>query len=98
MLTLNFTAKDLIKGLLNTDPDKRLAIDRVLKHPWISQHTAVPQTPLCTQGILREETENWVDVQVNAELLMDFGVAVLLCSLTVCDDYGTETVAAIYWQ
>ena len=28
-------AKDLLKGLLNKDPDKRLTIDEILKHPWI---------------------------------------------------------------
>ena len=59
-----FTAKQLIQNLLNTDPDKRFNITQVLQHPWIAQNTAVPQTPLCTTGILREEIENWVDVKV----------------------------------
>jgi len=56
-------AKSLIKSLLNTDPDKRLTIHEVLKHPWIANNLAVPQTPLATQGILREENDNWMDVQ-----------------------------------
>ncbi|XP_067947714.1 MAP kinase-activated protein kinase 2-like [Watersipora subatra] len=56
-------AKHLIQKLLNTDPDQRYNINEVLKHPWIDQNTAVPQTPLCTTGILREEIENWVDVK-----------------------------------
>ena len=28
-------AKDLIRGLLKTNPDERLKIDEVLRHPWI---------------------------------------------------------------
>ena len=30
------TAKDLIKGLLKTNPSERLTIDDILRHPWIS--------------------------------------------------------------
>lgn len=59
-----FIAKQLIQNLLNTDPDKRHNIHQVLQHPWIAQNTAVPQTPLCTTAVLKEEMENWVDVQV----------------------------------
>ena len=29
------SAKDLIRGLLKTNPDERLKIDDVLRHPWI---------------------------------------------------------------
>jgi serine/threonine protein kinase len=56
-------AKDLIKGLLKTDPDERLTIEEVLKNKWISQYTAVPQTPLKTAAVLAEDRDNWVDVQ-----------------------------------
>ena len=28
-------AKNLIHGLLNTDPQKRLSVSQVLKHPWL---------------------------------------------------------------
>jgi serine/threonine protein kinase len=31
-----FTAKDLIKGLLKTDPAQRLTIENVMKHNWIA--------------------------------------------------------------
>jgi hypothetical protein len=31
-----FSAKDLIKGLLNTDPDKRFTINEVMRSKWIS--------------------------------------------------------------
>jgi len=56
-------AKDLIKGLLKTDPDERLTIEEVLKNKWIAQYTAVPQTPLLTASVLAEDKDNWVDVQ-----------------------------------
>lgn len=29
-------AKNLIQGLLNTDPKKRLSVRRVLMHPWLA--------------------------------------------------------------
>ena len=29
-------ANDLLKGLLNKDPNKRLTIDEILKHPWLN--------------------------------------------------------------
>ena len=29
-------AKGLIRGMLNTDPQKRLTIDDVIKHKWIA--------------------------------------------------------------
>ena len=30
-------AKDLLHGLLNKDPDKRLTIDEILNHPWLKE-------------------------------------------------------------
>lgn len=56
-------AKDLIKGLLNTDPDKRLTIHHVMKSKWISEHTMVPPTPLVSVQVLREDREVWPEVQ-----------------------------------
>ncbi|KAI0233772.1 MAP kinase-activated protein kinase 2 [Lamellibrachia satsuma] len=56
-------AKDLIRGLLKTDPDERLTIDEVIKNSWIAQHTLVPQTPLLSVQVLKEDRENWSDVQ-----------------------------------
>lgn len=32
-------AKDMIRKLLVVDPDRRLDLDRILKHPWILDHT-----------------------------------------------------------
>ena len=30
-------AKDLLKGLLNKNPKKRLTIDQILNHPWLKK-------------------------------------------------------------
>jgi mitogen-activated protein kinase-activated protein kinase 2 len=56
-------AKDVIRGLLRTDPDERFTITEVTNHRWVSQATLVPQTPLVTAMVLNEENETWVDVQ-----------------------------------
>jgi serine/threonine protein kinase len=50
-------AKDLIRGCLNTNPEERLTIDQVLQTKWVSQCHTVPQTPLQTGSILKEQTE-----------------------------------------
>jgi len=55
--------KDLIKGCLKTNPEERLNIDQVIASKWVSQYDAVPPTPLLTSDILKEETEQWPDVQ-----------------------------------
>lgn len=56
-------AKDLIKGMLNVDPSKRLTIEEVMRNKWIAQYTEVPQTPLCTGRMLKEGEETWPEVQ-----------------------------------
>ncbi|XP_064488108.1 MAP kinase-activated protein kinase 2-like isoform X2 [Ornithodoros turicata] len=56
-------AKDLIRGLLRTDPTQRLNIEEVLANKWIAKYTEVPQTPLHSIRILREEGDQWPDVQ-----------------------------------
>ncbi|KAJ8930858.1 hypothetical protein NQ314_016277 [Rhamnusium bicolor] len=56
-------AKDLINGMLNIDPAKRFTIDQVMSNRWIAQYTAVPQTPLHTNKMLKEGVEMWPEVQ-----------------------------------
>jgi serine/threonine protein kinase len=56
-------AKDLIKGMLCTDPTTRLTIEQVMANRWVSKHTEVPPTPLHTKRVLKEEEETWPDVQ-----------------------------------
>ncbi|RWS24997.1 MAP kinase-activated protein kinase 2-like protein [Leptotrombidium deliense] len=56
-------AKNLIRGLLNTDPIKRITIEQLFKHPWIAKHTEVPQTPLHSIRVLKEDVDCWPEVQ-----------------------------------
>lgn len=56
-------AKELIKGMLSVDPNKRLTIEEVIRNNWISQYTNVPQTPLHTNRVLKEEEQQWPEVQ-----------------------------------
>lgn len=56
-------AKELIRGLLRTDPAQRLNIEEVLAHKWIAKYTEVPQTPLYSVRVLREEEDQWPEVQ-----------------------------------
>lgn len=75
-------AKDLIRGLLKTDPDHRLNIGQVMRHKWISDHMAVPETPLMSAKVLREEGDQWSDVQAEmtnalATLRVDYDQCVM---------------------
>ncbi|CAG5120428.1 unnamed protein product [Candidula unifasciata] len=56
-------AKDLIRGLLRTDPDKRLDIVQVMQNKWVADNTLVPPTPLMSAQVLKEEEDVWMDVQ-----------------------------------
>ncbi|CAN8017214.1 unnamed protein product [Ixodes persulcatus] len=56
-------AKDLIRGLLRTDPSQRLNIEEVLANKWIAKYTEVPQTPLYSLRVLREDCDQWPEVQ-----------------------------------
>jgi len=56
-------AKNLIRGLLKTEPMERLSIEQVMNHDWINKHQMVPATPLTTINVLREDMETWPEVQ-----------------------------------
>lgn len=56
-------AKDLIRGLLKTVPEERLSIEEVMRNKWISDNQIVPQTPLMSAQVLREEEDTWMEVQ-----------------------------------
>eukprot|EP00092_Neocalanus_flemingeri_P010607 GFUD01011426.1.p1 GENE.GFUD01011426.1~~GFUD01011426.1.p1 ORF type:complete len:402 (+),score=101.28 GFUD01011426.1:267-1472(+) len=62
--------KDLIKGCLKTNPEERLTIDQVIGNKWIAQYNAVPPTPLLTSDVLKEENEQWPDVQQGMSLAL----------------------------
>jgi serine/threonine protein kinase len=38
---LSIEAIDLLKGILNTDPKKRLTIDDIRRHPWFSLYKVI---------------------------------------------------------
>ncbi|CAI9740149.1 kinase-activated kinase 2 [Octopus vulgaris] len=56
-------AKDLIKGLLKTDPDERLTIRDVMSNPWVGNVVDVPPTPLLSIMNLQDDASEWYDVQ-----------------------------------
>ena len=56
-------AKELIRGMLCTDPTQRLTIGQVMENRWVARYTEVPQTPLHTKRVLKEEEEAWPEVQ-----------------------------------
>jgi len=62
--------KNLIKLCLKTNPDERPTIDQVIASPWISQYEVVPATPLVTSDVLREETDQWQEVQQGMSLAL----------------------------
>ncbi|KQK10184.2 calcium-dependent protein kinase 2 [Brachypodium distachyon] len=39
-------AKDLVRKMLTSDPNKRISADDVLNHPWIKEDGEAPDTPL----------------------------------------------------
>uniref|UniRef100_A0A3Q3R8G4 non-specific serine/threonine protein kinase n=1 Tax=Monopterus albus TaxID=43700 RepID=A0A3Q3R8G4_MONAL len=56
-------AKQLISTLLKTEPTQRMTITEFMNHPWINQSMEVPQTPLHTSRVLKEEKDAWEDVK-----------------------------------
>jgi len=62
--------KDLIKGCLKTNPEERMTIDQVIGNKWIAQYEVVPPTPLLTTDVLKEENEQWPDVQQGMSLAL----------------------------
>lgn len=79
-------AKNLIRGLLKTDPLERLTIEQVMNHSWIRQYHTVPATPLTTVGVLKEDQETWPEVQQEmtaalATMRVDYDTALRLKGL-----------------
>ncbi|VDD74008.1 unnamed protein product [Mesocestoides corti] len=56
-------AKNLITSLLIVQPQQRLTIEQVMRHPWVMRYRSAPQTPLLTVNILNEERRNWNEVK-----------------------------------
>lgn len=64
-------AKDLIKGMLETVPEKRSTINDIMKSHWISRYQQVPPTPLPSLDILKEDKDQWTEVQQNMGKALD---------------------------
>ncbi len=87
-------AKSLIKGMLETVPEKRSTINDIMKSSWISvcsnihklflfknlllnfthflqSYYNVPQTPLPSLDILKEDREMWTEIQQNMGKALD---------------------------
>jgi len=60
---VSFHAKDLIKKMLETTPEKRISINDVMDHAWISCYIEVPNTPLLSVKNLREEPDQWPEIR-----------------------------------
>ncbi|XP_033116390.1 MAP kinase-activated protein kinase 2-like isoform X2 [Anneissia japonica] len=56
-------AKNIIRKLLKTDPTQRLTITEFINHPWVQRFDEVPQTPLHSAKVLKEDSEQWADIQ-----------------------------------
>ncbi|XP_066911024.1 ribosomal protein S6 kinase alpha-5-like [Clytia hemisphaerica] len=49
---VSLSAKGLIQGLLRVDPTKRMTVEDILSHEWITGRIEMPTTPLRTPNIL----------------------------------------------
>ncbi|XP_048873262.1 MAP kinase-activated protein kinase 2-like isoform X1 [Brienomyrus brachyistius] len=56
-------AKQLIRHLLKTEPTQRMTIMEFMNNPWINQSMEVPQTPLHTSRVLKEEKDTWEEIK-----------------------------------
>ncbi|XP_077999896.1 MAP kinase-activated protein kinase 3-like [Glandiceps talaboti] len=56
-------AKNLIRQLLKTDPNERMTITEFMEYSWVKRASEVPQTPLMSAIVLKEEEDQWLDVQ-----------------------------------
>jgi len=72
--------KNLIRQCLKTNPEERPNINQVIESPWISRYDVVPDTPLVTSSVLREESDTWQEVQD--------GMSVALQEMRVDQDTG----------
>jgi serine/threonine protein kinase len=64
-------AKSLISGMLETVPEKRSTIVDIMRSSWISSYFNVPATPLPSLDILKEDREQWKEIQQNMGMALD---------------------------
>jgi len=70
-------AKDLLKGLLNKDPNKRLTIEEILNHPWLKKEKNCKKYKLFTKAERIMLKKNYIDYRLkgNEDLKESFSIS-----------------------
>jgi len=70
-------ARDLLKGLLNKDPSKRLTIDEILNHPWLKSEKKQKKYKLFTKAERIMLEKNYIDYRIkgNEDLKESFSIS-----------------------
>ena len=70
-------ARDLLQGLLNKDPSKRLTIDQILNHPWLKKDKAIKKYKLFTKAERIMLEKNYIDYRIkgNEDLKESFSIS-----------------------
>ena len=70
-------AKDLLKGLLNKDPNKRLTIEEILNHPWLKNEKNCKKYKLFTKAERIMLKKNYIDYRLkgNEDLKESFSIS-----------------------
>ena len=70
-------ARDLLKGLLNKDPSKRLTIEEILNHPWLKKEKKLKKYKLFTKAERIMLEKNYIDYRIkeNKDLKESFSIS-----------------------
>jgi len=70
-------ARDLLKGLLNKDPSKRLTIEEILNHPWLKKEKKLKKYKLFTKAERIMLEKNYIDYRIkgNEDLKESFSIS-----------------------
>ena len=70
-------ARDLLHGLLNKDPTKRLTIDEILNHPWLKKDKKIKKYKLFTKAERIMLEKNYIDYRdkANEDLKESFSIS-----------------------
>lgn len=58
-------AKNLISGMLETVPEKRLTIDKIMSSKWMLNYLNAPKIELNSISILNQDSNKWSEYQMN---------------------------------
>ncbi|KNC75699.1 camk/mapkapk/mk2 protein kinase, partial [Sphaeroforma arctica JP610] len=64
---ISASVKDLIRKTLHINPDRRMTIDEIMRHPWIAQCEDVPSTPLLSHTKLKAKPEVQKEIKNDME-------------------------------